>query len=258
MNREAAGPGTFVTGAGSGIGAATALAVATAGGRVALLDRDAAGLAEVADTIAARTGAEPLRFAVDVRDADGVEAAVAEAAERFAGLRAMACAAGILRPGGLDDVTAEDWEAHLGVNTTGVLHCLRAASRHLADDGAIVVVSSNAARVPRTGMLAYAASKAATSALARCAGLELAARGIRCNVVEPGSTATAMQRDLWPDPEAGRRAAVAGDPAAYRVGIPLGRIAEPEDVAAVVAFLLSDAARHVTLQQLYVDGGASL
>ena len=67
-----------------------------------------------------------------------------------------------------------------------------------------------------------------------------------------------MQRDLWPDPEVGRRAAVEGDPAAYRVGIPLGRIAEPEDVAAVVAFLLSDAARHVTLQQLYVDGGASL
>jgi 2,3-dihydro-2,3-dihydroxybenzoate dehydrogenase len=107
-------------------------------------------------------------------------------------------------------------------------------------------------------MLAYAASKAATSALARCAGLELAARGIRCNVVEPGSTDTAMQRDLWADPQVGRRTALKGDPSTYRVGIPLGRIADPDDVAEVVCFLLSDAARHVTLQQLYVDGGASL
>ena len=108
------------------------------------------------------------------------------------------------------------------------------------------------------GMLAYAASKAATSALARCAGLELAARGIRCNVVEPGSTDTPMLHSLWPDEETGLAGTLRGNPDAYRVGIPLGRLAHPGDVAEVVAFLLSDAARHVTLQQLYVDGGASL
>lgn len=67
-----------------------------------------------------------------------------------------------------------------------------------------------------------------------------------------------MQRDLWPDPERGRRAAIDGDPASYRVGIPLGRIADAADVAHVVVFLLSPGARHVTLQQIFVDGGASL
>lgn len=81
---------------------------------------------------------------------------------------------------------------------------------------------------------------------------------MRCNVVEPGSTDTPMQRDLWPDPAVGQRLAIAGDPASYRVGIPLGRIADPDDVAAVVTFLLSSDARHVTLQQIVVDGGASL
>ena len=77
------------------------------------------------------------------------------------------------------------------------------------------------------------------------------------NVVEPGSTDTPMLHSLWPDEETGLAGTLRGNPDAYRVGIPLGRLAHPGDVAEVVAFLLSDAARHVTLQQLYVDGGAS-
>ncbi|MQA98651.1 MAG: SDR family oxidoreductase, partial [Streptosporangiales bacterium] len=121
-------------------------------------------------------------------------------------------------------------------------------------------VASNAGGVPRSGMAAYAASKAAAAQFTRCLGLEVGAYGIRCNIVAPGSTDTPMLRSLWPDPEdpAGAAGTIDGDPSAYRVGIPLRRIATPEDVAAAVAFLVSPHSRHITLQELYVDGGAAL
>lgn len=247
----------MITGAAGGIGRAVAHRLADRGVVVGLLDRDGTGLARVAAEID-RAGGKVAQVAADVADRAAVEEALADLSSGIGPLGGLVCAAGILEPGGLAEVTAESWHRHLAVNAAGTLHCLQAAQDRLVDGGSVVVVSSNAARVPRTGMLAYAASKAAASALARCAGLELATRGIRCNVVEPGSTDTAMQRTLWPDPEAGAERAIFGDPASYRLGIPLGRIAEPEDVAAVVCFLLSEESRHVTLQQVYVDGGASL
>ena len=248
----------LVTGAASGIGRAIALGLASQARPVVLLDSDRDGLREVARA-AADSGASYVgQHCVDVSDRDAMATAISASVADAGPLGSLVSAAGILQPGGLEAVTPESWERHFAVNTTGVLHLLQLGTPALVDGGAVVVVSSNAARVPRTGMLAYAASKAAASALARCAGLELASRGIRCNVVEPGSTDTAMQRDLWADPVAGRDAALAGSPETFRVGIPLGRIADPRDVADVVLFLLSDSARHVTLQQLFVDGGASL
>ena len=245
-------------GAASGIGRATALRLARQGAHLGLLDVDAEGLALVAKE-AASLGAGAVRaHTTDISSRSAVERAVAALVADLGTLDALVTAAGVLRPGTLREVTAADWSHHFQVNTTGVLHCLQIAEPHLRDGAAIVVISSNAARVPRTGMLAYAASKAATSALARSAGLELAARRIRCNVVEPGSTDTAMQRELWPDAAQGAARAIGGELASYRVGIPLGRLADPDDVAATVCFLLSPDARHLTLQQLYVDGGASL
>lgn len=237
----------LVTGAASGIGRAVAEGLVAAGRPVVAVDRDAAGLA----------GLDAVPVVADVGDRAQMERAFALAAVDGP-LAGVVSAAGILVPGGIDDVATDDWERHLAVNAGGVLHCLQGASRHVRDGGAVVVVGSNAARVPRIGMVAYAASKAAAAAATRTAGLELAARGVRCNVVEPGSTDTPMQRSLWPDPEDGLVRAVSGDPSTYRAGIPLGRIAAPEDVASVVTFLLSDGARHVTLQQMFVDGGASL
>lgn len=246
-----------VTGAAGGIGRAVALQLAGQGAALSLFDRDAAGLAGTGDAVRATGAPDPLIAVVDVSDRDAVASALGMAAAD-APLDGLVSAAGVLEPGGLSDTTDAAWQRHFAVNTTGVFHLLQHGAPLLRDGGSIVVVSSNAARVPRTGMLAYAASKAATSALTRCAGLELAARGIRCNVVEPGSTDTAMLRELWTDAGAGVDGAVAGSPEAFRVGIPLGRVGAPEDVAAVVCFLLSDAARQVTLQQVFVDGGASL
>lgn len=246
----------LVTGAASGIGRAVAVDQARPGVRLGLLDRDPVGLAETATAVAAR-GADPLVLEADVTDRAALAAAVGQVVATGP-LDALVSAAGVLVPGRLEEITPEAWSHQVAVNATGVLNLLQACMPHVRDGGAVVAVSSNAARVPRAGMAAYAASKAATSALVKCIGLEVASRGIRCNVVEPGSTRTAMQRDLWPDPVAGEAAALQGDPSAYRVGIPLGRIGEPEDVAALVGFLISDAARHLTLQQIYVDGGASL
>ena len=88
-------------------------------------------------------------------------------------------------------------------------------------------------------------------------GEMLARSGVRCNIVAPGSTDTAMQRALWTDDAAPQRV-VDGDPATFRTGIPLGRIAAPRDIAEAVLFLASDRARHITMQELYVDGGATL
>ncbi|GAA1527177.1 SDR family oxidoreductase [Nocardioides humi] len=254
MIRESVAAPVLVTGAASGIGWAVARQLGAGGTPLALLDRDEAGLRAVAAEL---TGSV-LEVVADVADAVAVRDGFGRAAETLGPLGGVVSAAGVLVPGGLAEVTEADWQRHLAVNAGGALHCLQGAARHVRDGGSVVVVSSNAARVPRTGMIAYAASKAAASAATRAAGLELAARGVRCNVVEPGSTDTPMQRDLWPDPEDGAARAVHGDPQAFRVGIPLGRIASPEDVASVVTFLLSDAARHVTLQQMFVDGGASL
>lgn len=245
----------LVTGAASGIGRATALRLAGFGHRLALLDCDAAALEVVAKEI---EDARVLQLPADVARRAEVDEAVAAVEAEFGSLDGLVCAAGVLEPGDLPGTSEDSWQRHLAVNATGVFNCLQAAQGLVRDGGSVVVVSSNAARVPRTGLIAYSASKAATSALARAAGLELAARGIRCNVIEPGSTDTPMLRDLWAGGGDAAAAAVAGDAAAFRVGIPLARIADPDDVAAVVCFLLSPDARHVTLQQIFVDGGASL
>lgn len=252
------GRSVLITGAASGIGRAIALRLAGGGASLALLDRDEEALGTVAKEASTEGADAVLAHGADVSSRREVAQALTVVTDAFGRLDGLVCSAGILRPGGLSDVTDREWQQHLAVNAGGVLHCLQESAPLLTDGGAVVVVGSNAARVPRTGMLAYSASKAAASALTRAAGLELAERGIRCNVVEPGSTDTPMQRDLWDDADAGRRAALEGDPSAHRLGIPLGRLADPDDVAAMVCFLLSPEARHVTLQQIYVDGGASL
>ncbi|GAT68834.1 2,3-dihydro-2,3-dihydroxybenzoate dehydrogenase [Planomonospora sphaerica] len=251
-----AGQIAVVTGAAQGIGAAVCTALATAGAKIAALDIDAR-LQQLADTL---PGTHP--YHLDVRDGPAVTATI-DAIEREIGpIGILVNVAGVLHTGPVATITDEDWHQTFAVNTDGVLHTCRATAPHMITrrTGAIVTVASNAASVPRIGMAAYAASKAASAAFTRCLGLELAPYGIRCNTVSPGSTDTAMLRALAADrdPQNARNAVVNGDPAAFRIGIPLGRIATPGDIADAVLFLASDQARHITLQELFVDGGASL
>ncbi|MFJ4767698.1 2,3-dihydro-2,3-dihydroxybenzoate dehydrogenase [Streptomyces uncialis] len=250
-----AGSVALVTGAARGIGAAVVDGLVREGATVAAVDIDADGLTDLAE----RSGGRVVPFTADVADPAAV-ADVVDRTERDIGpIVTGVSVAGILRPGPLCETTDEDWADTFSVNTTGAFLVLRELARRMVPRGrgSLVTVGSNAAGVPRTGMGAYAASKAATTMLTRCLGLEVARHGIRCNVVSPGSTDTPMQRLLWTDEDALDRV-IAGTPEQFRVGIPLGRIAEPADIADAVLFLVSDRARHITMQNLFVDGGATL
>ncbi|MEB8341982.1 2,3-dihydro-2,3-dihydroxybenzoate dehydrogenase [Streptomyces endophyticus] len=260
--QDLAGRLALVTGAGRGIGEAVVAALAGRGARVLATDLDAEAVAKAAAPYAE---GQVVARSLDVTDAAAVEALVADTEDTLGPLDIAVNVAGILRGSSVVDLADADWAACFAVNTNGVMHVSRAAARRMTRRGAgsIVTVASNAAGIPRHGMAAYAASKAATAMFTKCLGLEVAAHGVRCNNVCPGSTLTDMQRGMWEagpggDVEAGARSVIEGDLAAHRTGIPLGRIADPEDIAEAVAFLAGDRARHITMQDLYVDGGATL
>ncbi|WP_267242298.1 2,3-dihydro-2,3-dihydroxybenzoate dehydrogenase [Streptomyces sp. PR69] len=245
----------LVTGAARGIGAAVVDGLVREGAVVAAVDVDADGLANLAE----RSAGMVVPFAADVSDPTAVADVVARAENDIGPIGIGVSVAGILRPGLLCETAEEDWADTFAVNTTGTFLVLRELARRMVGRGrgALVTVASNAVGVPRAGMGAYAASKAAAAMLTRCLGLEVARHGIRCNVVSPGSTDTPMQRLLWNDEDDLARV-ISGTPEQFRVGIPLGRIADPADIADAVLFLVSDRARHITMQNLFVDGGATL
>ena len=248
----------LVTGAAGGIGAAVVEALAVRGARVVAADLEISGLYEAAERLSA-AGHSVTPYKLDVTDPAEVEAVVAQVEDELAPVQLLANVAGVLRTGPLAEMADQDWARVFAVNTLGVFQVSRAVARRMRErrSGAIVTVGSNAASVPRMGMGAYCASKAASASLTKCLGLELAEYGIRCNVVAPGSTDTPMLRSMWTD-DYGPASTIEGDGAHYRVGIPLGKLAGPRDVADSVVFLLSTRAGHITMQELYVDGGAAL
>ncbi|MFF3850867.1 2,3-dihydro-2,3-dihydroxybenzoate dehydrogenase [Streptomyces sp. NPDC002328] len=246
-----------VTGAAGGIGAEVVRALTAAGAPVALLDRDVTALWELA-AVLEKDGHRVFAVAADVADSTAVDAAIAEVEAELGPITHLVNAAGVLRSGPAAELTDEEWDVTFAVNASGVFHVSRSVARRMTPRGrgSIVTVASNAAFTPRASMSAYAASKAASAMFTKCLGLELAGHGIRCNVVAPGSTRTPMLTALQGD--AAERASVEGVPDAYRVGIPLGRIAEPSHIADAVLFLLSERAAHITMHELTVDGGAAL
>lgn len=244
------GKTVVITGAAGGIGIATALAFTEAGANVVRTDIGP-------EPVDPPAGAGSAYVQADVVDADAV-AEVFEHARRLHGqVDAVVHAAGVLTTGPVSELTDSEWNRVLTVNATGTMVVTRAASRVLRGPASITVVSSNAGATPRAGMAAYAASKAAATAFVRSLGLELAPRGIRCNVISPGSTDTAMLRGMWNDTD-GSAATIAGSPENFRLGIPLGRIADASEIAGCAVFLASAAAQHITLHDLRVDGGATL
>lgn len=242
------GKRVWVTGAGRGIGEQIARAFTALGGEVIGFD------------LAFPERDRPWRQReLDIGRAENVRQVCRQLLSDDQGPDVLVNAAGILRMGALETLSDEDWQQCLNVNVGGAFHLLREVIPHFKQQrrGAIVTVGSNAAHVPRMQMGAYCASKAALASLSHCAGLELAAYGVRCNLVSPGSTDTLMQRALWRDASSEQRT-IQGFPEQHKLGIPLGKIARAEEIASAVVFLASDLASHITLQDIVVDGGATL
>ncbi len=246
------GKTVFVVGAGSrdGIGYATASLLADRGASVAIADLDAARLDSLAKELPNPSAQSYCRL--DVTDERSVEAAVASTIARHGRIDAAAITAGIYSGDTFLETTRESWERVMAVNTTGTFLVAKAVALQMIAQGGggrIVLLSSIGGRAARLRGAAYGASKAAVIHLARYMALDLARHNITVNVVCPGSTATSMIGAV------GHDAAVRGDLDQWRLGIPLGHMAEARDQAASIAFLMSDDARHITGQVMTVDGG---
>jgi len=244
----------LVTGAGTGIGRAIALALARHGAQVCVTDLDA----ERAKATAEAIGAAALPLALDVTSADATAEAFAAAHARLGGLDLVCANAGVSTMRRVVDLTEADWDTNMDVNAKGVFLTDREAVRSFLRDGVkgtIVNTASLAGKVGAPLLAHYSASKFAVVGFTQALAREVAAAGIRVNAVCPGFVRTGMQERevVW---EAELRAISPEQVVReYVQQTPLGRLEEPEDVADVVVFLSSDAARFMTGQAVNVTGG---
>ncbi|WP_255507117.1 SDR family NAD(P)-dependent oxidoreductase [Mycolicibacterium sp. 018/SC-01/001] len=239
-------PLAVVTGGARGIGEAITTALLDRGHRVAVIDVNAKAVARAADTDAAR-GGWLLPVQVSVSDRSGVEAALTELAEHHGPVRALVNNAGMTLPATFLDQTDEDWQRIVDVNLTGTFVMSQVCARQMvqAGGGAIVNISSVSAHGVRTGPPAYAAAKAGVEGLSRLMAVQLGPHHVRINTVVVGTTATPWLVSRKTEQELER----------MRETTLTGQIGEPEDVAAMTAFLCSPEARHVTGQLISVSGG---
>ncbi len=241
----------FVTGAGRGIGAATALRMAEEGARIVLADIDAEGCKQVAAELD-QLGSEGLVVPCNVADGAMVQAAMEQAVDRFGRLDILVNNAGVLRDNLLFKMSEEDWDTVMNVHLKGAFLCSRAAQTYMVKQnyGRIVSLSSTSALGNR-GQTNYSTAKAGLQGLTRTLAIELGKFGITANAVAPGFIDTEMTRTT------SRR--MGFDPQqrieeASKI-IPVGRVGQPRDVANVICFLASDEAGFVSGQVIYVAGG---
>jgi 3-oxoacyl-[acyl-carrier protein] reductase len=239
--RPLEGRRALVTGAGRGIGAAIAERFAQAGARVAVLDRDLAGANDVASRI------DGLAFQVDLADPDATRVATLTAIEALGGLDVLVNNAGILHMAPLLEITVADWDRTFDVNVRSMLLTTQAAATTLAVSpcASIINMASMGGKVGSPRQAHYAASKAAVIALTRVAAMELGELGIRVNCICPGYVLTEM----------GATTRTPEMVATWSANSPLGRCAEPSDVASMALFLASDESRYSTGDAFNVTGG---
>lgn len=240
------GKHALVTGASQGLGEAIATRLYEAGASVSINyfpDREGVQQRK-AEALVERLGSRSAAFAADVCHSDEVQRLCAAAVERFGPLDILINNAGIVRDRTLAKMTDEEWEAVIDTNLSGVFRVCRAGAPLLRDGGRIVNLSSVSAAVGLFGQSNYAAAKAGVIGLTRTLSRELARRNITVNAVAPGLVLTEMGQTV---PEAVREK--------WCAQIPLGRFAEPREIADAVLFLCSDLANYLTGQTLHLNGG---
>lgn len=241
---------TIVTGAGGGIGRATAKRFAEEGAILVLADASEAAIAATAKTLPASTTV--LAMAGDLRDKHHCRDLVERSVDRFGRIDILINNAGIITRGTILETSDEDWDLTLDVNVSAVFYTCRAAIRHMTaqKSGAIVNVASTWGIYPGPGHPAYITSKAAVATLTKCLGRDHARDGIRVNAVCPNEVNTPMLRTGF------AKRGYDPDKAVEQLNetVPLGRIAQPEDIADCIAFLASEQARYVAGTTLEVSG----
>lgn len=250
MEKELKGKVAIVTGATSGIGRATALRFAEAGAGVALVGRNEQELAAVTEEVAA-AGGEALPIRADVTVTPLARRIVQQTAERFGGVDVLVNAAGHIVGGTIEDTPLAVWDAMLNVNLRAAFNLMQQAVPLLAERrGNVVNVSSVTGLRAFPNVLAYCVSKAGLDQLTRCAALELAARGVRVNAVNPGVVITDIHK---------RGGMTEQDYAAFlersTATHPLGRVGEAREVAELIFFLASERAAWITGATYSIDGG---
>ncbi len=243
-----------VTGGATGIGRAIALEFGRLGCKVAFCwvemeGRDVESMAVLTETTLSGAGVEVYAARCDVRNPEHVAAFFAKVVDRFGSVHYLVNNAGIAHDGALWRLTDEDWASVLETNVSGAFHCVRAAAPHFRQQhwGKVVNVSAHQATRPGFGVANSAASKAALEGFTRAAAVELGPSNVNVNAVAPGFVHTERLDELPRNViDLSRKRSV------------LGRLAQPDDIANVIAFLCSEAAQHITGQTLVVDGGLSL
>ena len=244
MTLDLSGKVALVTGASRGIGRAIAHVLAGAGAQVVLTSRGD-GAQGVADEIV-QAGGAALAASADVTDGAAMAATVDHTLDTFGRLDILVNNAGVTRDQLLLRMKREDWDAVLATNLTGTFTCTQAVLKTMVRQrsGRIISISSVVGQSGNPGQTNYAATKAGIIGFSKALAREVASRNITVNVVAPGLFDTDMTRDISSDAQAN-----------WTANIPLGRLGTPDDVAAAVCFLASDAAGYITGQELAVKGG---
>lgn len=242
----------IVTGASSGLGRATSQKLAVDGFQILAVGRDRSALDEVCASIAA-AGGRATALVANVTDA-GAPAAIVAAAQALGGIDALVNAAGIIASGSVVETTDEGWDAMLDVNVRAPFRLIREASSLLiARKGVVVNISSVAGVRAFPGLMSYCVSKAAVDQLTRCAALDFAAHGVRVNCINPGVVVTNLHRRGGMDAE--KYAAFLEK---SKTTHPLGRAGNPEEIAELIAFLVSPKSGWITGETISIDGGRHL
>ncbi len=246
----------IITGAAGGLGKALARGFARENCRIFVTDKEQGSLDELIVELSA-AGAQISGKPADLANVAQTHEVIRHAAQTCGRIDVLVNAAGISIVKSIWELEESDWDNVLDVNVKGLFFALQEAARHmLAQGGSIVNIASVAGRLPRPSLLHYAASKAAVISITRSAALALAGHKIRVNAIAPGMIDTEMLHTLRSDFDKKLSGTGAGQPDAQ--SIPLGRIAQPEEIATAALFLASDAAAYITGQTLNVCGGIAM